>query len=201
MGDSRSFGFDAGTGAGLLSGAQTISAVMGVATDTINGLGIDAATKKKWIDSIPVAYAVCYIFGTVGSAWLLASLGPKLMRVDIVKECQEYEAKMSGGADSMELSGYRKFTARAYKLDNAEFAGKTVGELESRFVEARVFVERIRRGDQVIDSDGKTVLQQGDVLGITGRHDALVTQPPASSAPRSRTATSSACPPRSSRSC
>ncbi|KOQ17631.1 transporter, partial [Achromobacter xylosoxidans] len=99
-GTAVGFGFDAGTGAGLLSGAQTISAVMGVATDTINGLGIDAATKKKWIDSIPVAYAVCYIFGTVGSAWLLASLGPKLMRVDIVKECKEYEAKMSGGADS-----------------------------------------------------------------------------------------------------
>jgi putative transport protein len=51
-----------------------------------------------------------------------------------------------------------------------------VGELESRFVEARVFVERIRRGDQIIDSDAKTVLQQGDVLGVTGRHDALVTQ-------------------------
>lgn len=170
------FGFDAGTGAGLLSGAQTISAVMGVATDTINGLNIDATTKKQWIDSIPVAYAVCYIFGTVGSAWLLASLGPKLMRVDIVKECQEYEAKMSGGADSMELSGYRKFIARAYKLDRPDFVGKTVGELESRFVEARVFVERIRRGDQIIDSDAKTVLQQGDVLGVTGRHDALVTQ-------------------------
>ena len=29
-------GFDAGTAAGLLSGAQTISAVMGVSTDTIN---------------------------------------------------------------------------------------------------------------------------------------------------------------------
>lgn len=175
-GTAVGFGFDAGTGAGLLSGAQTISAVMGVATDTINGLGIDAATKKKWIDSIPVAYAVCYIFGTVGSAWLLASLGPKLMRVDIVKECKEYEAKMSGGADSMELSGYRKFTARAYKLDHPEFVGKTVGELESRFVEARVFVERIRRGDQIIDNDSTTVLQAGDVLGVTGRHDALVLQ-------------------------
>ena len=55
------FGFDAGTGAGLLAGAQTISAVMGVATDTINGLGIDAATKKKWIDSIPVALSLIHI--------------------------------------------------------------------------------------------------------------------------------------------
>ena len=178
-GTAVAFGFDAGTGAGLLSGAQTISAVMGVATDTINGLNVDAATKKQWIDSIPVAYAVCYIFGTVGSAWILASLGPKLMRVDIVKECKEYEAKMSGGADSMELSGYRKVHGpRSTKLDRPEFVGKTVSELESRFVEARVFVERIRRGDQILDSDSKTVLQAGDVLGVTGRHDALVLQAP-----------------------
>lgn len=94
------------------------------------------------------------------------------MRVDIVKECKEYEAKMSGGADSMELSGYRKFISRAYKLDHPELAGKTVGELESRFVEARVFIERIRRGDQILDTDSTTVLQAGDVLGVAGRHDA-----------------------------
>src|SRR5215831_3519078 len=39
-------GFDAGTAAGLLSGSQTISAVMGVATDTINGLSLSAEQKK-----------------------------------------------------------------------------------------------------------------------------------------------------------
>ena len=40
-------GFDAGTAAGLLSGSQTISAVMGVATDTINGLELSRRTPKK----------------------------------------------------------------------------------------------------------------------------------------------------------
>ena len=44
-------------------------AVMGVATDTINGLDLSAEEKKKMIDSIPVAYAVTYIFGTAGTAW------------------------------------------------------------------------------------------------------------------------------------
>ncbi|ALM84060.1 aspartate-alanine antiporter [Bordetella sp. N] len=176
-GTAVAFGFDAGTGAGLLAGAQTISAVMGVATDTINGLThIDDATRKRWIDSIPVAYAVCYIFGTIGSAWLLASVGPKLMRVDLVKVCKEYEAQMSGGQDSLELSGYRKFIARVYRLDQADLIGRTVADLEARFVDARVFVERIRRADGVVDAMPTTVLQAGDVLGVAGRHDALVLQ-------------------------
>src|SRR6185436_7099837 len=56
-------GFDKGTAAGLLAGAQTISAVMGVATDTINGLQMPAEQRKAMIDHIPVAYAVTYIFG------------------------------------------------------------------------------------------------------------------------------------------
>jgi len=176
-GTAVAFGFDAGTGAGLLAGAQTISAVMGVATDTINGLTkIDEATRKHWIDSIPVAYAVCYIFGTIGSAWLLASVGPKLMRVDLVKVCKEYEAQMSGGQDSLELSGYRKFIARVYRLDQADLVGKTVADLEARFGDDRVFVERIRRDGGVVDAVPTTVLQAGDVLGVAGRHDVLVLQ-------------------------
>ena len=31
------------------------------------------------INIIPVAYAVTYIFGTAGSAWVLSSLGPKML--------------------------------------------------------------------------------------------------------------------------
>jgi putative transport protein len=176
-GTAVAFGFDAGTGAGLLSGAQTISAVMGVATDTINGLGtVDDATKKKWIDSIPVAYAVCYIFGTIGSAWLLATLGPKLMRVDLVQVCKEYEAQMSGGDDTMALSGYRKYIARVYQLRQEDLVGRTVADLEARFGDVRVFVGRIRRGAEVIDGSPTTVLQANDILGVSGRHDVLVLQ-------------------------
>ncbi|ARP82696.1 aspartate-alanine antiporter [Bordetella genomosp. 8] len=174
-GTAVAFGFDAGTGAGLLAGAQTISAVMGVATDTINGLTkVDSATRASWINSIPVAYAVCYIFGTIGSAWLLASIGPKLMRVDLVQACKEYEAQMSGGQDTLELSGYRKFIARVYRLDQADLIGKTVADLEARFGDERVFVERIRRGGDIVDAAPDTPLQAGDILGLAGRHDVLV---------------------------
>jgi putative transport protein len=166
-------GFDAGTAAGLLSGAQTISAVMGVATDTINGLGASAEQKKTMIDHIPVAYAVTYIFGTAGTAWLLSSLGPKLLKVDLAAACKEYEAKMAGGKDTGGLTAYRMFIARAYKIGD-KLAGKTVGEVEASFGQYRVFIERLRRGGQIIDADPDTRLERGDVVSAGGRHEALV---------------------------
>lgn len=89
-------GYNAGEAAGLLAGAQTISAVIGVADDTINGLNISTEQKNNMINIIPVAYAVTYIYGTAGSAWVLSSLGPKMLGgLEKVKAaCKELEAKM-----------------------------------------------------------------------------------------------------------
>ena len=89
-------GYDAGGTAGLLAGSSTISAVLGVASNSIDQLAIDAAGKKAMLDAMPVAYAVTYLFGTAGSAWILASLGPKILRVDIAAECRKYEEEMGG---------------------------------------------------------------------------------------------------------
>jgi putative transport protein len=166
-------GFDAGTAAGLLAGAQTISAVIGVATDTINGLGVAAEQKKTMIDHIPVAYAVTYLFGTAGTAWILATLGPKLLGVDLAAACQEYEKKMAGGKDTSALTGYRAFIGRAYKI-NDKLAGKSVGEVEATFGEYRVFIGRLRRGGEIVDADPETRLERGDIVSLGGRHEALV---------------------------
>src|SRR5215468_11297663 len=69
-------GYDVGSAAGLYAGSQTISASMGLATDAINRLGLSPEETKKLLDGMPVAYAVTYIFGTVGSAVIIALLGP-----------------------------------------------------------------------------------------------------------------------------
>ena len=90
-------GYSVGQTAGLLSGACTISAVLGVATDSINNLGLPPDQAKAMINAMPVAYAVTYLFGTAGSAWFLASIGPKLLGVDLAKACKEYEEKMGAG--------------------------------------------------------------------------------------------------------
>lgn len=169
-------GYNAGGTAGLLSGASTISAVLGVATDGINGLAIPDVEKKTMLDAMPVAYAVTYIFGTAGSAWILATLGPKLLRVDLAEECRKYEEEMGGNlsASRDRLSAYTMFVLRAYRLENQAWAGKTVAELEASFGGMRVFVQRLRQYGQVVQPTPDTVLRAGDVLAIAGRREVVV---------------------------
>ncbi len=85
-------GYDLGSAAGLFAGSQTISASMGLATDAINRLGRSPEeTEAKLLDAMPIAYAVTYIFGTVGSAIIPAQIGPKLLGIDLVAACKDYE--------------------------------------------------------------------------------------------------------------
>src|SRR5688572_9864366 len=110
-------GYDLGYAAGLYSGSQTISAAMGLSTDAINRLGMSADQAKALIDSMPVAYAVTYMFGTMGSAVVIAVVGPKLLGINLVTACQDYEAKFGG---AKELGGpgtaWRRCEVRAYRV-------------------------------------------------------------------------------------
>src|SRR4051812_8957116 len=148
-------GYNTGLTAGLLSGAATISAVLGVATDNINQLNVPADTKKAWIDAMPVAYAVTYLFGTAGSAWFLSSIGPKLLGVNLKEECAKMEAEMGGVTDEAgSMSARRPFGIRAFKLTNPAHVGRSVHDLEATFAPARTFVRRIRQnGGGVIQAE------------------------------------------------
>lgn len=172
-------GYNAGEAAGLLAGAQTISAVIGVADDTINGLNISTEQKNNMINIIPVAYAVTYIYGTAGSAWVLSSLGPKMLGgLEKVKAaCKELEAKM--GTSEADEPGFeharRPIVFRAYTIENDWFGnGKTVEQLESYFISQgkRLFVERMRHNHTIINEilPGQ-LLQKGDEVVLSGRRE------------------------------
>jgi putative transport protein len=174
---ARFLGYEVGAAAGLLSGSQTISAVLGVATDAINQLGIATDEKTRLINQMPVAYAVTYIFGTAGSAWLLASLGPKLLRVDIVAECKKYEAKLGGGeTEPGVMSMARRFDVRAYRVTNKQLVNKTVAEIEALPKEFRVFVVRLRQAGVVIEPEPTTIIGKDDVIAVATRQEAHVTR-------------------------
>jgi len=172
---AKILGFTVGQAAGLLSGACTISAVLGVATDSINQLGLSPEQSKPLLDAMPVAYAVTYLFGTAGSAWFLASVGPKILRCNLPEECKKLEEQM--GAREPEagvLSAYRRFIARAYRVAAGPWVGKTVAEIENRPLEKRLFIERIRQDGRIFDAEPGTVIAQDAVLVLSGRREALL---------------------------
>jgi putative transport protein len=168
-------GLDLGYAAGMYAGSQTISASIGVATDQIGRLGLSADQAKTFINQIPIGYAVTYIFGTIGSAIILAQLGPKLIGVDLAQACKEYEKLMGGGAAGGEpgvFSAYRDIELRAYEIPaGSELIGKPVMQILPGL---RVFVERVRRGGTIFEADARTVLEAGDVASFSGQRELLV---------------------------
>jgi putative transport protein len=174
---ARLAGYNPGLAAGLLSGAATISAVLGVATDTINSVGVPPDQAKAWTDVMPVAYAVTYLFGTAGSAWFLASMGPKLLRVDLAKACKEYEDKMGGApAEGGGLTTYPKVALRAYRVDpRSRFVGQPITALETALLgSTRGFVEAIRRGSHIEDARPADLIEAGDVLAVAASREAVL---------------------------
>ena len=172
---AKIMGYHIGEAVGLLAGSQTISAVIGVASDTINQLGISEAQKATYI------YAVTYIFGTAGSAWILASLGPKLLGgLDKVKaDCKELESKM--GTSEMDEPGFspalRPVVFRAYKITNKWFGkGKKVSELEKYLSEQEklLFVERVRQRGVVKEVKPDMLLQPEDEIVLSGRREFVI---------------------------
>jgi putative transport protein len=169
-------GYDVGAAAGLYAGSQTISASMGLATDAINRAGLSPDQSKAVLDSMPVAYAVSYIYGTVGSAIVIALIGPALLGIDLEAACKRYEEKHGG---KKELGGpgsaWHQFELRAFRVkERGPVVGKTPQEAESLIPDQRVFVQRIRQGGQIKDATTDTVIHAGDVLAVAGRRDVLV---------------------------
>jgi len=181
-------GYDPGFAAGLHAGSQTISASIGLATDAINGLDASAAEKQAMANHIPVAYAVTYIWGTVGTGWILATLGPKLLRVDLPAECRRYEKELGAvaGGEAAQ-SAWRRVEIRAYRIpEGGTIVGMTVSAAEALAqgeqdgAPVRLFIERIRRDGLIIDLKPDTVLAAGDVVAISGRREFVVSRLPGS---------------------
>jgi putative transport protein len=176
---AKVLGYNAGMSAGLLSGACTISAVLGVSTEAISKLQVPPEQQKAMLDAMPVAYAVTYLFGTAGSAWFLAKIGPKLLRVNLAEESKKLEEEMGGSAAGPgTVSAYFPVVARAYRITNPEFAHKTVSEFESAFAGQRIFVERVRENGHVADAEPDMMLELNTVVALAGKREAILENEP-----------------------
>lgn len=175
---AKIMGYNAAQAAGLLAGSQTMSAAIGAATDTIGEL---QGGDRIDLSTMPVCYAVTYIFGTAGSAWILSSIGPKLLGgVAKVKEAaRELEAKM--GQDLSITPGFdpaaRAVVFRAFSADNPWFeGGKTVKEFET-YVAAqgkRLFVERVRQRGTIREVSPRLRIYPKDEIVVSGRRQYVI---------------------------
>ena len=168
--------YDRGTAAGMLAGAFTESTVIGTAADAINRLDIPEEQKQRELNNIPMAYAVTYLIGTAFVVWFLSTLAPRLLRVDLRAASRALQSESMGAAEiepGVE-SGYRRWAFRAFRVENPALDGRTVAALEARFGGERVFVERVRHGDEIAEAAPETVVRAGDVVALMALRAVIV---------------------------
>lgn len=181
---ARLMGYNTGTAIGLFAGSQTISASIGVGADMIASMKIDPEMKRQLTGMIPAAYAVTYIFGTIGAAWITANLGPKLCGglAKAKQQIADMEAEMEEGEFSAEpgrIVANRPVSFRAYRAESSFFKRpRTVSEIEEalRGLGHRLFVERLRVGGEVVDVEPDVKVRRGDVIVIGGRRETVVNE-------------------------
>ncbi|MGV7212917.1 aspartate-alanine antiporter [Bradyrhizobium sp. UFLA05-112] len=170
---ARLLGYDPAVAAGLLAGSYTNSGTLGVATANMGELGLDPQQTASMASLVAIAYAVTYPFGAVGSAWFLATLGPRLLGIDLVHECKRYEAKMgTHGTEPGVESAWRPLTTRSYRLENDDLAGQSPRDLNGAFDGA--VITRYRQGNKILEPDTHAPVEKGATLAISGPQRALL---------------------------
>ncbi|QKW22739.1 aspartate-alanine antiporter [Kitasatospora sp. NA04385] len=188
-GFAKMLGYGPGLGAGLLGGALTQSAVIGVAQDAIAGLpGLSADQVTAQQNLVPIGYAVTYPLGTILCAILLANIAPRLLRSDLAADSRELAAELDAPADDPDLAeGYYEVVLRAYTAVNGPI-GSTIEQFEQRQQAAgrRIYLTRVRRDGRILDHDQQTVIERGDVLAVSAlRHDLVELDPVSAIGPES----------------
>ncbi len=173
---ARMLGLNPGLAAGMLSGALTESPAMGTAAEAIRALPVDEATRQMYEAHIGVADALCYVSGALGVILTCTVIGPALLRVDLVKEALELEARYGiVRVRSGVASAWQPFETRAYRVaGRAPIVGRSIAAAEHQAGGMRLFIHRIRRGEALIEPEPELRIEAGDLLAISGRREVLV---------------------------
>lgn len=169
----KAFHVEVGEAAGIVSGALTQSAVLGTADSSLKEV-LSGAALTQAQSNMAVAYALTYVFGTIGVIIFIRNIAPMLCGVNLKeatkKKIEAINYKEGGpGSDIVSL-----IKARAFAVDaNASFDGKTVSQIETEQKDL-LTVEKLIRAGKEIPVTGDTVLQTGDHVTFMGSLEAML---------------------------
>lgn len=156
--------FDAGFTAGLGAGALTDTAIMGTASSAIAQLSLDEAAKNQLYSHMAVAYAITYVFGTIGLVVFVGTLAPKLLGVDLRSAARELELELGIASNEQIISiPYTRIVVRAHRVgERAD--GQSIAAFEQ--LHANISIERVVRAGQVHERNSELLLQKDDIVGV-----------------------------------
>ena len=166
--------FDAGTSAGVFAGAATESAVLGTAADAIQAAGLPLEEANRLQANLATAYSVTYLFGLVSILVFVTQIAPLLLRVDLKEESRKLAVQL-GSEDEEYEPGLPNLVGRAF--DAGSVAGSTVRDFE-KSRGGVITVERIKRGNAMIEAEPDTLVEANDILMVIGRRNAMIAAQP-----------------------
>jgi len=201
---AKLFGLNKGIAAGLAGGALTQSAIIGTAGDAIARLGLPVAETKALQGDVAVAYAVTYVFGSLGAIIVCVNILPKFMGQGLKEAAAEAEKSLLGGAlahGAGQTTAMPELVGRAYRVTGGNAAaaraggadagglaikatsgaggvsgaaGRTVAEIELAESDM-ITIERIRRAGKAVEPRPDVMLQVDDIVLVVGRREVMVT--------------------------
>ena len=169
----KAFGIGAGEAGGILAGSITQSAILGTADSTMKGM-LSGTELKTAESQMAIAYALTYVFGTVGVVVFLKNGAAKLIGVNLTDTVKKKIDQTNFHESSSENTVVGNIKARAFCIENgAEFIGKTIGSVEEQYGDDLTITQIIRKGKKVnLASDVQ--LLEGDTVTIIGLLDAVL---------------------------
>ena len=169
----KAFGIGAGEAGGILAGSLTQSAILGTADSTMKGM-LSGTELKTAESQMAIAYALTYVFGTVGVVVFLKNGAAKLIGVNLTDTVKKKIEQTNFHESSSENTVVGNIKARAFCIENgAEFIGKTIGLVEEQYGDDLTITQIIRKGKKVnLASDVQ--LLEGDTVTIIGLLDAVL---------------------------
>ncbi|MFN3248750.1 aspartate:alanine exchanger family transporter [Roseibium album] len=158
--------FAAGLMAGSLTSTPTLVGAQNAVSSGLVSLPT-GETANSLIESISVAYAITYIFGTVGLL-LVVKLLPNLLRTDLAAAAETFANERGFKAENVEEKIERPIL-RAYELDDPGLNGMTIAEaLAARTTKEISYksLYRLKRGVELIDPQPETVIETGDKVAV-----------------------------------
>ncbi|MCD7132823.1 YidE/YbjL duplication [Limosilactobacillus balticus] len=151
-----------GIAAGVISGALTQSATVASSLQTIGSLPVSQSVKATYEAQLPVAYALTYVFGTLGVIIFLRDLAPKILGISIA----EQGPKM---ADHYHFHAKNPNPTwrRTYRIaDDSPLVGKTLEEFNRRSNYRIIGLAAFHDGKMTDHLEYQ--LQAGDLLTVIG---------------------------------
>ncbi|SAL15277.1 Aspartate/alanine antiporter [Caballeronia peredens] len=174
---AKIFGLNKGLAAGLAGGALTQSAIIGTAGDAIARLGLPADQTKALQADVAIAYAVTYVFGSLGAIIVCVNLLPKFMGQSLKDASAEAEKALAGGASAVagpgQISALPPLVGRAYRVTSRGAAGRTVAQIETDDQDL-IAIERIRRAGHPLEPRPDIMLATDDIVLVVGRREVMV---------------------------